>query len=318
MVEPHLPSRPVSTLRHLALFFLLGLGLFGLKRVLGAQAPRPLLVVHVPAKATSEEVERAIDEAVLVDQGLARGGALLDPVVRDQILRSMRVSSLGPQEEPSTSRGQQETTDEQLLDRALSLGVHHADPLIRKRLAFQAEQLLRGRVHAAPPTPAELERYLAEHAERYRKPARVSFAHVFISRSRHPDDLEVAVSRAGERLNRERPAPGEAFRYSDPTILPLQITRATAAEIAARFGERFEQGLRDAPVGSWFGPISSSYGDHFVQVAAREPAQLASVAELRGRLVADRDKDLKAAQVAREVRNLRDAYRLEVQRALAN
>ncbi len=314
MVEPHLPSSTVSTLRHLALFFLLGFGLFGLKRALGPQAPRPLLVVHVPAKASSEEIERAIDEAVLVDQGLARGGALLDPVVRDQILRSMRVSS----SDTPAARARQGEADQELLERALSLGVHRADPLIRKRLAFQAEQLLRGRVHATPPTPVELENYLAEHAERYRKPARCSFAHAFVSRSRHPEDFEAVVSRTGQRLSAEKPAPGEAFRYSEPTILPLEISRATAAEIAARFGETFEQGLREAPVGSWVGPISSSYGDHFVRVVTREPAQLANVDELRTRLLADRDKDLKSAQVAREVRNLREGYRVEVRRATAN
>src|SRR4051812_32461059 len=80
VVEPHLSSSPVSTLRHLALFFALGLGVFGLKYAFAARAPRPLLVVHVAPQATSEDVERAIDEAVLVDQSLARGGALLDPV----------------------------------------------------------------------------------------------------------------------------------------------------------------------------------------------------------------------------------------------
>jgi hypothetical protein len=291
----------VNGLKHLTLFFVLGLGLFGLKRVFRAEPARPVLVVQVRGQASAEEIERAVDEAVLVDQGLGHGGALLDPIVRDQILRSMRVSN-----------GADEENEQELLDRALSLGVHRADPLIRKRLAFQAEQLLRSRVHADPPGQAELERYLNEHVERYRKPARVSFTHVFISRSRHADDLAETVQHMGARLSEQRPPAGEAFRYSEPTILPLEVTRATDAELASRFGGAFAKTLAEAPMDVWHGPISSSYGEHFVQVTLREPARLGSLEELRTRLMADRDRDLKTASVAREVRSLRQHYRIEV------
>ncbi len=303
MVEPHLPSRAVSSLRRLGLLLLLGLALFGLKRALQPAPEQPLLVVHVPAQASEQEIERAIDEAVLVDQGLSRGGALLDPVVRDQLLRSMRVSEGG------------ESADErELMDRALSLGVHRADPVIRKRLAFQAEQILRTRLRAEPPSEAELERYLAEHADRYRRPARTSFAHVFLGRSRHPEDLPEATRRMGVRLTEERPAPEAAFRYSDPTILPLQVARATAREVAARFGGPFARALDEAPEASWHGPIPSSYGEHFVYITGRESAQLDGVPSLRARLMADRERDAKTMLVAREVRAMRAGYRVEVRR----
>jgi hypothetical protein len=296
----------VNTLRHLGLFLLLGLALFGVKQALQAAPSKPVLVVHVPESASQQEVERAIDEAVLVDQGLSRGSVLLDPVVRDQLLRSMRVG------------GEGESTDERaLMDHALSLGVHRADPLVRKRLAFQAEQVLRTRLHADPPTDKELERYLAEHEDRYRKPERVSFAHVFLSNSRHPEDMAETTRRVGGLLAQERPAPADAFRYSEPTILPLQVVRSTKAEIAARFGAAFAAGLDQAPEATWHGPLASSYGEHFVHVTAREPSELGSLRELRTRLLADRERDLKTARVAREVREMRARYRVEVRRERA-
>jgi len=290
--------------RQLGLFFAVGVALFALRRASSAEQERPLLVVHVAARASTEEVERAIDEAVLVDQSLSRGGALLDPIVRDQVLRSMRVST-----------GEEPEADQALLDRALSLGIHRADPLVRKRLAFQAEQVLRGRVRPEPPTEGELERYLSEHAERYRKPARQSFTHVFVSRARHPDDLEQVAARLAQRFIAEQPLASDAFRYSEPTILPLHIARASEAEVASRFGEPFLRGLRELDGAGWQGPIASSYGLHLVLVSSREAAGLDALAELRPRLLSDRERDLKTALVAREVRRLRSNYRIDVRRA---
>ncbi|MFT3928339.1 MAG: peptidylprolyl isomerase [Myxococcales bacterium] len=302
----HAPVARVA--RQLLGFFILGSSLFGLKQALGSADRLPTLVVHVPARASAEEVEQAIDEAVLVDRSLSRGGALLDPIVRDQVLRSMRVST-GVDDAES---------EQELLDRALSLGLHRADPLIRKRLAFQAEQVLRGRLHADEPAPGELEHYLSAHAERYRHPARVSFAHAFVSRSRHPDDLAAASARVGERLARDRPDARAVFGYSEPTILPLELARVTDAEVTSRFGPSFAKGLGAAPIGVWQGPLDSSYGQHFVFVQEREPARLGNLEELRSRLLADRERDQKVLLVARELRRLRTDYRVEVQRASAN
>src|SRR6202008_2866117 len=110
------------------------------------------------AQASPPEVERAIDEAVLVDQALAHGGALIDPVVREQLLRSMRIG-------PSSEQG----SDAELLERALSLGLPRADPLVRQRLSFQAQQVLRAGARLEAPSDAVLAAYLEQHAQRYRE-----------------------------------------------------------------------------------------------------------------------------------------------------
>jgi hypothetical protein len=303
MVQPDLPSRSV-TLRHLASFFLMGLGLFGLKRAWHEEPASPQLVVSVPQSAGQQEVERAIDEAVLVDQGLAHGGALIDPVVREQMLRNMRVAS-GRASEP----------DERLLDRALALGVHRADPLIRKRLAFQAEQLVRGRVRVEAPSSKQLQEYLEAHRARYQQPARTSFAQIFVSRSKHARDLDSVSEQLAARLAQETPGEESAHRYSEPSLLPQRISRASAPEIAARFGDGFARELEGALEGRWVGPLSSSYGHHFVWISRREAPRMPRVDELRARLILDRETDLKTLAVAREVRALREGYRIEVRRS---
>lgn len=304
MVESHLSPRALK-LRALLVFFALGGALYGAKRALQGPEPKPVLVVSVPAEAKEAEVEQAIDEAVLLDQALARGGALVDPIVREQLLRSMRVTTLTPESEEEAA----------LLDRAMALGVHRADPLIRARLAFQAQQVLRATAEVPPPTEQDLERYRQQHAERYREAARVSFAHVFVSRSRHGAALDEKAAELKAELTREQPAPEQAFRYSDPSILPRSMARATEREIAARFGAEFGRQVLAAASDGWQGPIPSSYGLHFVRITGREPERLPTLDELRRRLTTDYVHDRKEAAARRRLKELREDYRIELRRA---
>src|SRR5688572_14827914 len=99
-------------MRHLALFFVLGAVLFFAKRTIESNTPeRPHLVVTVPAAATGTDVERAIDQALLTDLALSGPSVRNDPVVREQLVRSMG----------GTREGEEEPV---LIERALSLGVH--------------------------------------------------------------------------------------------------------------------------------------------------------------------------------------------------
>jgi hypothetical protein len=302
VVEPHFPSRAVK-LRAIAVFFVLGLALLGLKRVLTPVAPPPTLVVTVAADAKPGEVDRAIDEAILIDRALAGRNALLDPIVREQLLRGMR---LLPEQDDAAEQSQ--------IQRAVELGVHRHDPLIRQRLVFQAEQVLRASVQVPYPQAEELAAYWLAHADRYRQAERVSFVQVFLSRSRRGDALSAAAKALGARLSNAQPSAELALRESDPSILPRQLQSASTREIAARFGDAFAEALVNAPPAQWHGPIASSYGLHFVWLSSREPARLPPLTELRQRVAADWLHDRREQAVLSNLRALRSQYRIEVQR----
>ncbi len=288
-------------LRQLSIFFAAGLCLFGLKQLVWPEHAQPMLSVQVAPGASQPEIEQAIDEALLIDLALAQGGALLDPVVREQLLTSMRIDT-----------GELAEADTRLLERALALGLHKVDPVVRQRLAYQGEQLLSGRLRAQKPSDAELQSYLEQHAARYLEPARFSFAHVFVSRARFGDKLAVETQARGEKLAELSPSPEQAFQHSDPTILPLQIKRASQREVAARFGDSFASALEKLEPGSFRGPLSSSFGEHFVFVTGHEPARLPALAEIRARLTSDYQHDARKQQLRQELQALRTRYRIDV------
>jgi hypothetical protein len=290
-------------MKHVALFFVLGALLLAAQRGLEASAEPPRLVVSVPARADAAAVERAIDQAVLTDLALSGPALHADPIVREHLLRAMRGVS-GDSAPPARS-----------LERAIELGVHRADPVVRERLAFQGEQMLRAGLGAVAPTEQDLAAYLQHHAARYREPERVSFRQVFLARSRRGERLDRDAAALATRLASLRPDDPELALLSDPTILPLSLRAASERDIDARLGAGAGKAVLASADGRWTGPIGSAYGAHFVWIEARTPAGLPDAATLRPRLVADYTHDASATRVASELARLRRSYRIDVRRS---
>ena len=294
-------------------FFLLGALLLGGKLTLARVLPAwhaPTLRVVVKESVSELELERAIDEAVLIEQAVARGGALVDPVVRELLLVSMRDRALPDSHED----------DAALLERALALGLHRADPVARQRLMFQAEQLLMARSESLAVRDDELRRYLQTHRERYAPPAQLAFTHVYLSRSRHGALLQQAATRLLQTLQREQTSPSQARALGDPTLLPRVLPSTSLTVLDARFGRGFGQALAQLPREVWAGPVASAYGLHLVRIGASASARAPSLedsADLRARVLSDYRHDQRPQVLRAQLRVLRASYRLDVRRLRA-
>jgi hypothetical protein len=199
--------------------------------------------------------------------------------------------------------------DEEVLYReAVALGLDRGDPIVRRRLAqkmvFVAEDGA-----AREPADAELAAYLAAHADRYCEAGRASFRHVFLGRDRRGPAAEADARQLLAAL--QGGAPAEAA--GDPFLQGAAFARRTAAEIEAVFGAAFAAALPAAPLGTWSGPIASSFGVHLVRVEAREPGGLPPLAAVRGRVRADLLDERRGAAVREMRERLRARYHVEIQ-----
>jgi hypothetical protein len=292
-------------MRHLFWFFVLGAtllaGKVALERVWSRVESAPL-VVHVRADASSVDRERAIDEAVLVEEAWRAGGARIDPVVREQLLTSMRATK--------SEDGVED--DAALLERALALGLHRADPVTRQRLAFQAEQLLTARVATERPGEAVLDAYLRAHRARYALPARVSFVQVFVSSGRHGAELASDASTLLSELRRARVPAEAAASFGDPSLFPRRFAAVDAVALDAQLGPGFARALWRSPLGQWAGPIPSAYGLHLVWLEEHSDGRVPALFELRERVLADYRHDRRRELLRERLRALRSSYRVEL------
>ena len=132
------------------------------------------------------------------------------------------------------------------------------------------------------PSEAELEEYLERHREGLAEPARVRLTHVYFSEDARGGR---AVTDALAVLGELRGTGAAAGAGRGDGFLRGAEFDGSRDELARAFGAGFAATVDAAPARTWFGPVRSAYGVHFVWLDERQPARTPSVAEVRGRLL---------------------------------
>ena len=234
-------------------------------------------------------------------------------VTGDQVER-LRARSAAQWGRPPTGPELQALTagavDEEILYReAQRLGLDREDAIVRRRLAQKLTFVLEDDGDRAAPSADEVERYYARHAERYRRPPRTTFDHVFLSADRRTDPADDAAALLGDI---GAGGSGGWKRLGDPFMLARTYADRTDREIAGLFGTGFAEAVSALPPGDWKGPIESTYGMHLVRVRDRTPSRAPRLDELRDRVVADLRDERRREQGRAAYRALRDDYEVRL------
>jgi hypothetical protein len=163
---------------------------------------------------------------------------------------------------------------------AIAMGLDADDIVIRRRLRQKMEFISEDLSSAVPPTDAQLQEYLDQHAEKFLEPPRLTFQQVFLSTEKRG----AAARNDAEKLLTELQAgrgPASAADAGDPTLLPPAMESASLQDIGNTFGSEFAPAVEEAPVGQWVGPVQSGYGLHLVRVDRREAGTMPTLAEIR-------------------------------------
>jgi peptidyl-prolyl cis-trans isomerase C len=205
---------------------------------------------------------------------------------------------------------------EQVLYReAVALGLDRDDSIVRRRLAQKMEFLSADIFEVAAPDDAALERYLDQHADRYARPARVTFRHVYFSSGRRGAEAATAARAALTALAQ----PGASDEtLGDPFVGEYEFNDRSDAEIANAFGKDFAAGVIEAAPGEWVGPIASTYGLHLVRVSHRGAPQPVRLADVREAVARD-FRDQRRRDANRDlIDRLRQRYEINIDEAAIN
>jgi hypothetical protein len=128
----HPVTRTPGRLALVGRFFCLGLLAFGAKRlVMGAPREVRQLSVEVAEGASRAEIDRAVEEAMLLDVAERARLPEVDAVVRERVVKSLAVVEDVSDTNAAVVRG-------------LGLGIHRQDLVARERLLADARELLVG------------------------------------------------------------------------------------------------------------------------------------------------------------------------------
>ena len=203
-----------------------------------------------------------------------------------------------------------EFVDEEILYReGLALGLDRDDAVIRRRMRQKMEFLSTDLAGQEVAGDAELASFLSSNRERFEKPAKLSFRHVFVN----PDaGSKPARHRADELLAMLRAGGPEASVEGDRTLLPETMLDASERDVASLFGAGFAGDVLALADDGWSGPVASSFGLHLVRVDERVPARLPELAEIRREVRREYDAVQRAEANRRFLQRLRDRYEVEI------
>jgi hypothetical protein len=209
-----------------------------------------------------------------------------------------------------------EVRDEVFYREGKAAGLDRDDSIIRRRVRQKMEFLAED-IAAAEPSEEELATYLASNPERFRTDDRLTFHHVFLSATRRGGALEGDAKQIAATLVHTNASVEAAATIGDPFLLGETFRQMPQSELVRTFGEGFAKQLASAEPGRWQGPVSSSFGAHFIFVDERARGNLPPLDTVRE---AVQREWLNARRVEAEhklYRTLRDRYQIVIEKPKA-
>ena len=190
------------------------------------------------------------------------------------------------------------------------LGLDRDDIIIRRRLRQKLEFIAED-MSVAEPSDEQLAAYLTSNTERFRSEDRLTFTHVYLSAARR-EALERDAASIAAKLTKENPEMDTAT-LGDHFLLGEEFRAMPRSDVSRTFGEHFAEQVFNIESGRWQGPISSSYGLHFVRVSERAQGGPLSLDSVRP---AVRREWMNARRLEAEqslYQTLRDRYQIVVE-----
>jgi hypothetical protein len=157
--------------------------------------------------------------------------------------------------------------DEVLYREGRAAGLDRDDVIIRRRVR-QKMEFLAEEMSVPVASDAQLAAYLASVPERFRTEDQITFHQVFLSATRRAGTIDSDSKQLADMLARADGAV-DATALGDTFLLGEEFRDVSPGKVMSIFGEGFAKQIFGAEEGSWQGPISSGFGQHFIFISER-------------------------------------------------
>jgi hypothetical protein len=191
---------------------------------------------------------------------------------------------------------------------AVAMGLDADDTIVRRRMRQKLEFLLDDVASVAEPAEAELESWFRDHANLYARPERRALRQVLAS-----SDLRGEAARSdAERMLRRLRAGADPATLGDPSLLPAAIPLTTPTGVGTLFGDPFAEAVFASDAVGWFGPVSSVFGEHLVEITDRSVTTAVSLADVRDQVRNDLIAARRLEQRRKDEARLRERYKVQI------
>ena len=250
-------------------------------------------------------VAAEVDEEILYREALARNFLARDRGIEARLIQKMLFLETGARIEDS----------EKLLERAIALGLHREDIVVR-RILVQKMRLHESRLEPGErPSRADVEEAFAQNSDRFREASRRSGTHVFLSSDRRGAETSGDARLLREHLVNSAIPPSEAVLLGDPFPLGHELAHRSEQELENSFGRHFGREVFESPFETWSGPIASAYGQHLIWVSTVQPERPKSIEDVEDRIRGELERDRREEKLRAFLRAARDRYEIAIETA---
>lgn len=255
---------------------------------------------------TTPELDQRILEQMVAEEALMQRALAMNlqslPVIQDRL---KKLGSFLEEDNPEPP------SDEELIKRAIELGLLQSDPVIRRYLV---STLKRAMVASVPLeiSEQELADYYQQNLDEYTLPASRNIVHVYFS----VDDGATADTAAAARDG--LPSPYQVddldaiFSRGDVFYSGHVFTGKNQQQLANIFGFEFAAEVEQLEPGTWSQPVRSAYGWHLVWPDKVEPAVIRPLEEVRDKVVARVKQAKEQVLLEEQVEQLKKEYDIVV------
>jgi hypothetical protein len=151
-------------------------------------------------------------------------------------------------------------------------GLDRDDVIIRRRVRQKMEFFAED-ISAQDPSEEQLTAYLKSNAGRFKTEDRFTFHQVFLSETRRTQTIDSDSKLVGSVLAGAGAAV-DTTALGDPFLIGEEFHALSQNELIGIFGDGFAKRISALEQGRWQGPLSSSFGRHFVFITERIPGSL--------------------------------------------
>lgn len=196
--------------------------------------------------------------------------------------------------------------DEIFYREGLTLGLDRDDTTIKRRVSQKFATIAEESQPASPPSDAQLQRWLNEHAQLYADPALVTFDQIAFESA-----PGIAGTASVESARKALAAGADPQTLGNGHMLLPHYELYPLDLLQRDFGGNFAKALLSVRKGTWAGPIRSGYGSHLVRVDNVVPGKVPKLDDVRTAVARDFEQDRRTRSSDAAYGKLRKNYRVE-------
>ncbi|MFD1316478.1 peptidyl-prolyl cis-trans isomerase [Namhaeicola litoreus] len=214
-----------------------------------------------------------------------------------------------PTEDELKNLLEQNIKQEIFYQEALKMNLDHNDEIIKRRLSQKMQFISNDIAALKKPTDQDLQDYFEANSEKYAFPPTFTFYQIIFSRDNRKDPKSDAIV---VLKNHSNASFDEMKNFGDKMPFPYSLTDINQDEIAYQFGSTLSESFENIPLNQWYGPVSSSFGEHLVFIANKIEKRIPKLEEVKRDVLLDYEYNEQQKTNEAIMKELKKKYRVEL------